>query len=544
MADRLEAGRRAFGRRSWSEAYRALQAECDELGPADLERLAIAAYLVGEDDACLRALDAAYRGYVTFDDPAEAARCAFWHALVLLLGGEMAQANGWLARAETLIEATGAECAASGYLLVPAFLMALESGDAATALDLGTRTLAIGRRVDDPDLVALGLLSLGESLVALGRPVEGVDRLDEVMLSVTAGETGPITTGIVYCAVVLECMKLYDLARAAEWTRALTAWCDSQPDLVPFRGQCLVHRSQLEQAAGNWRDAVAAAQRACELLSDPPHPAVGLAYYQAGELHRLAGDLGRARAAYREAHHRGHQPLPGLALLELVEGDAAAAAATIRRALGETVEPMQRPGLLAAAVDIHAAAGDVPSGRAAADELRDLASGAASTVLRAMADRAVGTMLMAESDPGGALTHLRAAAGAWQQLRMPYEGARTAVVLAQACTALGDQASATLEVDRAAVVFTELGAARDLERLPVVPPAAGPPAAGARASPLSAREVEVLALVAAGRTNRQIATDLTISEHTVGRHLENIFAKLGVSSRAAATASAYEHGLL
>jgi ATP/maltotriose-dependent transcriptional regulator MalT len=543
MADRLEAGRRAFGRRSWSDAYRALQAEPDGLEPADLERLAIAAYLVGEDDACLRALDAAYRSHVV-DAPAEAARCAFWHSLVLLLRGDVAQGNGWLARAEQQIEAAGGECAAAGYVLVPAFLFALDSGDRATARDLAARTLEIGERVGDPDLVAFGLLSLGEVLVALGDLTEGVARLDEVMISVTAGEVGPVTSGIVYCAVVLECMKLYDLARASEWTRALTAWCDAQPDMVPFRGQCLVHRSQLEQAAGNWSDAVTAAQRACERLSDPPHPAVGLAYYQAGELHRLAGNTEQARAAYREAHHRGHQPLPGLALLELVEGDATAAAATIERALRETSEPMQRPGLLAAAVEIAAATGDVPAARAAADELHELAAGAGSSVLRAMADHATGTVLLAEAEPAGALTRLRAAAGAWQQLRMPYEGARTAVVLAQACAALGDTASAALELDRAASVFTELGAAPDLARLPALAAPAAAPATGSKASPLSAREVEVLALVAAGRTNRQIATDLMISEHTVGRHLENIFAKLGVTSRAAATASAYEHGLL
>jgi ATP/maltotriose-dependent transcriptional regulator MalT len=360
---------------------------------------------------------------------------------------------------------------------------------------------------------------------------------------VTADEVGPITSGIVYCAVVLECMKLFDFARASEWTRALSAWCDSQPDLVPYRGQCLVHQSQLEQAAGNWRDAVVTVRRACARLTDPPHPAVGLAYYQAGELHRLVGSFVEAQTAYVEANRSGYQPLPGLALLELARGDVDAAVATIRRALREAVGPMQRPGLLAAAVEIDLAAGELEDARAAAAELRDIAAGSASKALQAMADHAAGAVHLAEGEAGHALTDLRAAAVTWRQLQMPYEGARTAVALGQVCTALGDRAAAALEYSGAEQVFAELGAGPDRERLRTMAESLTS-VAGTPTPPLSGREREVLAEVAAGKTNRQIATALTISEHTVGRHLENIFAKLGVTSRAAATAYAYEHHLL
>jgi ATP/maltotriose-dependent transcriptional regulator MalT len=307
-----------------------------------------------------------------------------------------------------------------------------------------------------------------------------------------------------------------------------------------------VHRSQLEQAAGNWRDAVATVQQACDRLTDPPHPAVGLAYYQAGELHRLVGAFDDALAAYREANGSGYQPLPGLALLELARGEPEAASATIRRALHETVDPSLRPGLLAAAVEIHLATGRVADARAAAEELREVAAGSGSTALHAIAAGAFGSVQLAEGDATGALTQLRAAASAWRQLRMPYEKARAAVVLGQACVALGDRATAVLEFDDARAVFAELGAEPDLAWLEAVVALAEarPPDDDTRPSPLSDREREVLAQVAAGKTNRQIATALTISEHTVGRHLENIFAKLGVTSRAAATAHAYEHGLL
>jgi DNA-binding CsgD family transcriptional regulator len=513
----------------------------------DLERLAIAAYLAGDDDAVVSGLEAAHRSHLEAGQPAEAGRCAFWLALSLLLRGEMAHAGGWLARTEQAIELAG-ECAASGYLLVPAFLDALEgSGDIATAEELAVRTIELGRRFEDPDLLALGLLCHGEVLIAGREAAKGIARLDEVMLAVTAGEVGPITSGIVYCAVVLECMKLFDYARASEWTRALTAWCDSQPDLVPYRGQCLVHRSQLEQAAGNWQNAVTIVRQACERLTDPPHPAVGLAHYQAGELHRLLGAFDDALLAYREASRSGYQPLPGLALLELARGDTEAAAATIRLALQDTIDATQRPAILAAAVDILVAAGDVVGARTATDELRDVASDSGSTALRAMAAEATGTVRLAEGDASGALPELRIAAAAWRRLRMPYEGARAAVALGRVCVALGDSTSAALEFENAGQAFGDLGAAPDLEWLreaAAACSAAEQPVAARSRSPLSEREREVLAEVAAGKTNRQIATALTISEHTVGRHLENIFAKVGVTSRAAATAYAYEHHLL
>ncbi|MGH9179980.1 MAG: LuxR C-terminal-related transcriptional regulator [Acidimicrobiales bacterium] len=399
----------------------------------------------------------------------------------------------------------------------------------------------MGRRFDDADLRALGLLGEGQALIVLGDTETGVARFDEVMVGVTAGEVGPVVSGIVYCAVIIECLRLFDLARASEWTDALGVWCDAQPDLVPYRGQCLVHRSQLQQAAGSWTEAIATAEAACRRLANPPHPALGMAYYQQGELHRLLGELDQAAAAYLEAGRRGHHPMPGLALLDLARGDAAAAAVTIRRALQEAPDALERPALLAAAAEIFRAVGDLAGAREAADELAAVAPLSASPLLGAMAAHAVGSVLVAEGDPGGALRELRAAARAWQTLRMPYEAARTAVTLGLACAALGDRTAATLELDAARMALTELGARPDLERLVGLTGLLGKPTGDAL---LSEREREVLVHLAAGETNREIASALTISQHTVGRHVENIFAKLGVTSRAAATAYAYEHHLV
>jgi DNA-binding CsgD family transcriptional regulator len=543
----VEQGRAAFARHAWREAFVAFTAGA-QFDAVDHERLAVCAYLVGEDERSATAWEAAHRAALEAGNTADAARYSFWLAFCLMLRGQMAQAGGWLGRTERVIADAKLDCAASGYLLIPELLGALEE-DPSAARDLAVRATALGERLDEPDLVALATLAHGQALLAMGDTAAGIARLDEVMLSVTAGEVGFITSGIVYCAVILECMNLFDLARASEWTGALGVWCDGQPDLVPYRGQCLVHQSQLQQATGEWPAAITTAEAACVRLADPPHPALGLAYYQEAELHRLIGSFDEAEIGYRRASRHGRQPMPGLAILELDRGDHVAAAASIHRALQERGDPSQRPALLAAAVEILRATGDRDGARAAAEELmRTAARSSSSEMLRALADHAHGSVLLAEGDPAAALTELRAAADAWRALRMPYEGARTAVAVGLACAALGDRIAADLEFDNATAVFTELGAAPDLRRLAGL--TGGPidigatPAASGGLPALSAREREVLALVAAGNTNRDIAAALVISQHTAGRHVENIFVKLGVTSRAAATAYAYQHGLL
>ena len=533
LAARL--GREAFARGAWTQALEAY-ASASTLDRVDLEQIAIAAYLTGADDRCEQAWEAAHHAAVDEGAPAEAARCAFWLGLCLMLRGRTAQAGGWLHRAAALVGEADAECAATGYVLIPGLLGALHNGDAAGARDLALQVIDIATRMADPDLRAFGVLGLGQALVAAGDAAAGCARFDEVMVSVIAGEVGPITTGIVYCAVILECMAQLDLARAAEWTEALSHWCDAQPDLVPYRGQCLVHRSQLQVVSGAWPAAVDTIALAVQRLHDPPHPALALAYYQEGEVQRLLGRMEGAEIAYRHASRHGHDPVPGLALLELARGDVDAAAKTIRRALHEA----RHPALLAAAVEILRVAGDVAGARGVADELTAAARRAASPVLDAMAAHAAGAVLVAEGDPVAGLLELRAAGRAWHSLRMPYEAARTGVLIGLACAALGDRTASTIELDNARAVFTELGARPDLDRLdaltgaPTVPDDCG----------LSEREREVLAQLASGRTNREIGAVLHISQHTVGRHVEHIFTKLGVTSRAAATARAYELGLL
>jgi tetratricopeptide (TPR) repeat protein len=429
--------------------------------------------------------------------PAEAARCRFWLAFSLMMRGQMAPAVGWLGRAQDLIDEHDLDCAAAGYVMVPAVLMALESGDPQAARDMAIRAGEIGARFDDPDLQAFGTLGHGQALIAMGDAVAGTAQLDDVMVSVTAGEVGPIVSGVVYCAVVLTCLGIFDLRRAAEWTAALSAWCDDQPDLVPYRGQCLVHRSQIAQASGDWPDAITTIEQACARLTEPPHPALGLAYYQEAELHRLLGDLDEAERGYRRASGRGHEPMPGLALLQVARGEVDAAVASVRRALAESGDPVGRPALLSAAVEVLLAAGDVEAAHGVAEELATVAAGSPSPVLEAMAAHAASAVLLDRGEPRDALAGLRHAASIWRSLQMPYDGARTAVLVARACAGLGDRAGAALELDNAADAFDRLGARPDRDRLDRLRAellaAPGPPADEVT---LSARECEVLVHVA------------------------------------------------
>lgn len=551
-----EQGRDAYERCDWADAFALLGAAdaLSPLGPEDRERLATAAYLSGHDEASADAWTRAHQAWLDAGELERAVRCAFWLGFGLIQRGEMAQGGGWMARARSLVEEGQLDCVEAGYLLLPAALMAIGGGDHQGAHDLCEQARTTGQRFRDADLAALGRLGRGRALLGMGRTAEGFDQFDEAMVAVTAGELSPVVSGIVYCAVIDECQQAFDVRRAREWTAALSRWCDTQPGLVPYRGQCLVHRSQVLQLGGAWGEALEEARRARERLTEPPHPAMGMAHYQLGELHRLRGELGASEEAYRRANECGRPPQPGLALLRLAQGRIDAATAAIERAVEEATDHVTRVKMLPARVEIMLAADRVDDARAAADELVDLAAWVDVPYLQAAAAHARGAVFLAEGEPKSALEALRAAWRQWQDLEAPYEVAQVRILIAVACRAVGDHDSAELECDAARRAFDELGARPALARLTELLGAAGDDAGGRpgrqgrpghqAALDVTPRELEVLRLVAGGRTNREIAEELVVSEKTVERHLSNIFTKLDVSNRAAATAYAYDHDLV
>ena len=535
----LDRARDAFVRRAWDEAYAALVAvDAADLEADDLERLAVASYVVGEEQASEQAWERAHGLHESAGRAEHAARCAVWLGIVLFLRGEVARAGGWLARAELLADGAPADGRGRCFGLMAANVQALLREDREAARELGVEMVDLGHRTGDREILAWGLMCTGEAEIAVGEIPRGLQRLDEAMLAMRSGDLSPLPAGVVYCAAIDACMAAFDLRRASEWTDALTTWCSGQPELIPFRGQCLVHRAQLLQARGAWAAAAAEAARASQRLSSPPRPALGLARYQEGEIHRLRGEFVLADEAYRDAATRGYDPAPGLALLRLAQRAVGAATALVRRMLAEHRDERRSSIVLSVAVEVLVAAGDLDGAKAACHDLDQHVGRWAPSLVRAVADHARGAVVLAGGDPGEALAHLRRACRAFHELDLPYEAARSEVRIAEACRSLGDRESAHLALDAARATFDRLGAAPDLERIDRQAERAGD-----RAGPLTARELGVLRLVAAGESNREIADALGISPHTVGRHLQNIFVKLDLSSRAAATAYAYEHGL-
>ena len=538
----LERGRKAYARHAWSEAYESLSSadEADALAAEDLESLAVAAYMLGRVDEFLATLERAHHAYVGIGESRPAARAAVHLGINLAILGDVAQAGGWFARAQRLVARESADCPERGYLLLPLALRHEAAGEHALVAEAAAEAAAIGERFGDRDLFALGAHVHGNALIRLGQLEEAFRLLDEAMLTAIGGELSPIVTGIVYCGAIAGCEEAYELRRAHEWTGALARWWEGQPELVAFTGRCLAHRAEILQLQGAWLEALEEARRARERCERAMNRlAAGQAAYQQAEVLRRQGEFAAADAAYRDANACGREPQPGLALLRLAEGDARAAGAAIRRALAETAPPLGRSRLLPAYTEVMVALGDLEEARSACRELAVIALDFPSAMLGAIAAYVEGSVELAAGDADAALLTLRRALQAWQQLGAPYEAARARVLVALACRALDDEDTAGLELAAARAVFEDLAARPDLRRLDGLTRAGQDDAHG-----LSGRELEVLRLVAAGRTNREIAATLVLSEHTVARHVQNIFAKLRVSSRTAATAFAFEHDLV
>lgn len=569
----LADGREAYAERRWPDAvgqYTAADRDA-ELPAGDLEQLATSVILTGQASEGVDILARAHLKYLADGDYPAAARCAFWTGMNLMLLGEMARSAGWLARARRIIADLTEPCPCEGLLSIPAGLGALYQGDGAAAAEAFTLAADLGRERGDADSATLGMLGLGQAKIMLGQLHDGLALLDEAMVAVTVGEISPVAAGIIYCAVIETCHLAFDVHRAHEWTRALDRWCDAQQQLVAFSGQCQMHRAELYRLHGAWTEAIDAAKTALDLAYRGDRMATYGGFYEQGQIHRLRGDFDAAEAAYLHAQETGFPPQPGLALLRLAQGRPDQAQSMIRQAM-DGVGPDYRRRMLAARVEIELAAGDAPAARAAMEELATLCDSIDMPMLHALAEQAEAAVLFHEGDPQAALVPLRRAWSRWLSLDAPFEAARCRALLASLSAALGDAESARLEREAARAVFSELGAAPELSALessvlepsvleqsatvapsPPVAPDAGtaqlPPSAddvghAAGAGPLTARETEVVRLVAAGLSNRDIAAELFISEKTVARHLSNIFTKLGLASRAAATAYAYRHGLV
>jgi ATP/maltotriose-dependent transcriptional regulator MalT len=538
--DPLEYGRVSFGRRAWSVAYQAFRA-ADQASPLeadDLDRLATAAYLTGQELEFQQLLERLYRIHVEAGRGARAARCTFWLALSFLLRGESGHSNAWTARGQRLVERE--QVVERGYLEVMVAEHQLRGGEAGRAHTTAGQAAALADAFRDADLTAAVRHAQGRALIQQGAVAAGLRCLDETMLAVVADELSPIMTALMYCSVIDTCRQVFALGRAREWTSAFSSVCAQQPDMVPFAGVCLVHRSEILQLQGDWVQALAEARRACERAERAARKPPGAALYQQGEIHRLCGEFREAEEAYRAASALGFEPQPGLALLRLAQGDADAACATIRRLAGASTDPVRRAAVLPARLEILLACGHLEDARRARDQLRELAQAFDTDVLRAVVAQADGAIALGEGHPQAALEPLLQAFRAWMRLDAPYEAARARVLIARACRALGDQEAARLELDAARAVFERLGARPDLDRLHASSPEASPDSS----LPLTARELHVLRLVSTGRTNREIAGELSLSQRTVDRHVTNILTKLHVRSRTAATTYAHHHKLV
>jgi len=534
----LEDARTATDEHRWGDAYRLLSSvPVEDLEIDDLDRIGTASYLIGRDE---EGFEYWIRAHQRCLDEGSIHRAAYFGTRVaqgLGFKGDLGRCRGWIDRGARLLGDANIDCVEQGYLEYGLAMMRIfEAGDIAGARGQFIQAGKIGTRFGHRELVTLARIGEGRMLIYLGEIADGMALLDEAMVSIEARELSPMSTGDAYCTVIDACSELVDVERCRAWTASFVRWCDTQQELVIYRGHCFLHRAEVLGLGGAWTDARFEAQHACDRLADPANPAaLGGAWALEGDLLRLIGDFDGADVAYKRAHELGREPQPGLALLRFAEGRVDAADAMIRRVLDEAGDPMTRARMLGAYVTIVLAGGDTSAAREAADELRGLASYLGSRYLRAEGALALGSVFLVENNASAALIELRSAFHEFHELGVPYDAARSRLLLGDACAAVGDRDTADMEVRAGRAVLESLGATLGSvvpERAPSLPDG------------LTPRELEVLVLLAQGKTNRVIAQELFISEKTVASHVSHIFTKLTVTSRSAATAYAYDHHLV
>ena len=536
----LDEARRAWAMHDWQACFDAASAVAPLGGAAELEAerldlIADAAWWLGRLDACIAARERAYHVYDELGDARRAGQCAVWLYEHHCFRASPAVASGWLGRARRALDC-GADCEELGALLLREAESAHGAGALEVAEGLAERSIELGRQLRCADLEAQALQTLGRVRIDQGRPTEGLALLDEAMLFVVEGRLAPYSTGKVYCSLISACEQLSDHRRAAEWTAATAAWADEHPMAV-FPGLCRVHHATALQWRGEWAEAEREAIRASEELATVNLPNAAAAWAEVGDIRRRLGDLRGAADAFAAADALCQQPRAGVALLRLAEGDLDGASTIVTEALeGAGWNRLARAKVLPALAQIAIAAGDLTTATGAVEELEQVAADFGSTGLAALATSSRGRLQLATGAPEACAT-LRSAVARWSELGVPYEIATARMLLGEACRTSGDETGAATAFRSAKELFDELGVRGDTDVLTAPPRTALP-------GGLTEREAEVLRLVAAGHTNKEVAAALCLSEKTVARHLSNIFTKIQVSTRAAATAYAFERGVV
>ena len=538
--DDLVRARAEFERGEWASALdRWVEADPATLAGDDLTSAAQAANLLGRMSLSTDLYRRAHEERLADGDVAGAVRCAFHLSIVAGTSGDPSSGAGWAHRAGRLLESLPEGSVEAGYVAIADMFVHLRAGRLDRAVSCADTAVERGRADGDSGLLAMGLVFRGRLSIYGGQVAEGLGLLDESMVEARMGVVEPVTVGLVYCTAIEGCQEVADVDRVAEWTTLLHSWCSHHPDLVVFTGQCSLHRAQILRARGAWTRAVDELDAAIERYERASAvDAVGQAARERGDVQLLLGDLEAAEASYRLGADRGVDPQPGLAELWLARGATEAAAGAVRRVLAETAGGVQRCRVLPGAVRVLAALGDEEAAGAAAGELEELAAAFGTEALQLEAALAAAAASRAAGDALGALPYLRKAHQLAVRLDLPHAAALARVGTGLALVAVGDEDSGRQALDAGRAALVALGARTDLAAMDSLFPARHPPAG------LTEREVEVLRLVAAGRSNARVAAELVLSERTVARHLSNIFTKLGVGSRTAAAAWAHEHGLV